>query len=251
MRFLQHVLAAGAVGLSLVAMSASAASAEPVAGKDYRVMGSAQPVDSGKKVEVTEFFSYMCPHCAAFDGPLTEWVKKQGDRIAFKRVPISFRESWVPQQKVYYTVEAMGKTEELHPKIFNAIHQQRLPFETDNAAGETMAKLGVDKVKFAELYSSFGIQSKVKRAAQLQDAYQIDSVPSIAIDGRFVTSPSMVGTNAPAMNEVALQAATLDVMDALVTKIYKEKNGGGAKPAAEPAKPAVKKAAKKAAADAK
>jgi len=244
MRFLQHVLA---LGLSLVAMSAIATPANPEPGKDYRVMGSAQPTDAGKKVEVTEFFSYMCPHCAAFDAPLAAWVKKQGDKIVFKRVPVSFRESWVPQQKAYYTIEAMGKTEELHSKIFNAVHQQRLPFETDIGVADTMEKLGVGKAKFVELYSSFGVQSKVKRAGQLQDAYQIDSVPSIAIDGRFVTSPSMVGATATTLTEVALQAATLDVMESMVNKIAKEKGGSSsAKPAAAPATPAAKKAVKKA-----
>ena len=238
MRILQHVrFLLAAAGLSFLAMSASASPANPQAGKDYRVMSTPQSTDSGKKVEVTEFFSYMCPHCAVFDAPLTEWVKKQGDRIVFKRVPISFRDSWVAQQKAYYTIEAMGKTEELHSKIFNGIHQQHQLFETDAAVADFMVKQGIDKTKFSELYTSFGVQSRVRRAAQLQDSYQVDSVPTVAIDGRFVTSAAMVGVEAKALNEAGLQAATMEVMDFLVAKAYKEKNGATAdvKPAVEPA----------------
>src|SRR5438034_7584025 len=103
MRFVQHLLAV--ISLSLFAATAGATAASPVSGSDYRTLEKAQQTDSGKKVEVTEFFWYACPHCNAFDPALTEWVKKQGDNIAFKRVPVAFRESFIPQQKLYYTLE--------------------------------------------------------------------------------------------------------------------------------------------------
>ncbi|MGH8809696.1 MAG: thiol:disulfide interchange protein DsbA/DsbL, partial [Noviherbaspirillum sp.] len=100
MRFLQHALAA--LSLSLVAFGAGAAPNNPQNGVDYRTLDKAQQTDSGKKVEVTEFFWYSCPHCNALESELVAWVKKQGDGIAFKRVPIAFRDSMVPQQKLYY-----------------------------------------------------------------------------------------------------------------------------------------------------
>ncbi|KIF80127.1 thiol:disulfide interchange protein DsbA/DsbL [Noviherbaspirillum autotrophicum] len=221
MRFLKHALAA--LSLGLVAITASAAPANPQNGVDYRTLNKPQQTESGKKVEVTEFFWYSCPHCFAFEPDLEAWVKKQGDNIAFKRVPVAFRDSMVPEQKLYYALEAMGKAEEMQKRIFNAIHVQRLPLNTDAAIVDYIAKQGIDKQKFLDVYNSFGIQSKVRRAAQLQQAYEIDGVPTMAIDGRFLTSPSIVSASLGNVSEPALAAGTLQVMDWLVAKVAKEK----------------------------
>jgi thiol:disulfide interchange protein DsbA len=221
MRFLQHVLAA--LSLTLVAATAGATPANPQNGIDYRTLDKAQQTDSGNKVEVTEFFWYSCPHCFAFEPSLAEWVKKQGDKIVFKRVPVAFRESFVPEQKLFYTLEAMGKVDELHKKVFNAIHVDRQRLDNDAAIVNFMVKQGVDKDKFLEVYNSFGVQAKARRATQLQTAYRIDGVPMVAVDGRFLTAPSIVGASVGNQSEQALHAATLQVMDALVARSAKEK----------------------------
>jgi thiol:disulfide interchange protein DsbA len=222
MRFLQHVLAA--LSLSLVAATAGAAPANPQNGVDYRTLDKAQQTDSGKKIEVTEFFWYSCPHCHAFEPALEQWVKKQGDNIVFKRVPVAFRDSFVPQQRLFYTLEAMGRLNDLHSKVFNAIHVQRQPLDTDAAITDFIVKQGVDKQKFLEVFNSFGVQSKARRAAQLQTSYQVDGVPMVAIDGRYVTAPSIVNRSIGNQPEPVLHAATLQVMDALVARAAKEKS---------------------------
>ena len=216
MRFLNHVLAA--LTISLLAAGAQASPDNPQNGVDYRTLEKPQQTDSGKKVEVTEFFWYSCPHCSALEPDLVAWVKKQGDNIVFKRVPVAFRDSMVPQQKLYYTLEAMGKLDELHAKVFNVIHVQRKRTDTDAEIADFVAKNGVDKQKFLEVYNSFGVQSKVKRAAQMAQAYQIDGVPLLAIDGRYLTSPSIVSASVGSKSEPVLHAATLQVADWLINK---------------------------------
>jgi thiol:disulfide interchange protein DsbA len=217
MRFIQHLLAV--VGLSLVAVTASASPTAPVNGKDYRTLERAQPTESGKKVEVTEFFWYDCPHCNAFEPSLEAWVKKQGDKIVFKRVPVAFRDSFIPQQKLYYALEALGKVDELHARIFRAIHVERQQLETDSQIAAFIAKQpGMDAKKFADAYNSFGVQAKAKRATQLQADYQIDGVPTLAIGGRYLTSPSIVAASVGNRPEAALHEAALQVADFLVSK---------------------------------
>lgn len=220
MRFLQRSVLA--FGLSLFALMAGASPASPVSGTDYRTLDKPQQIDAGKKVEVTEFFWYACPHCNALDPALAEWVKKQGDAIAFKRVPVVFRESMVPQQKLYYALEAMGKTDELHKKIFHAIHVEHQSLDSDASIADFVAKHGLDKKKFVDAYNSFGVATKVRRAAQFQDAYKVDGVPLIAVDGRYMTSPSIVGVGLGNQPEEVLFKATLQVMDWLVAKAAKE-----------------------------
>lgn len=211
-----------AASLSFVAFAAGASPANPVNGVDYRTLDKAQPTESGKKVEVIEFFWYACPHCNAFEPSLEAWVKKERNNIAFKRVPVAFRDSFIPQQKLYYALEAMGKLEELHPKIFHAIHVEHKSLDTDAAITDFVVKQGVDKNKFLELYNSFGVQTKVRRARQLQVDYNIDGVPTVAINGRYMTSPSIVGASIGNQSEAALHAATLQVMSWLVNKSKNE-----------------------------
>ncbi len=187
----------------------------------FVTLSEAQPTDSGKKVEVIEFFWYGCPHCYAFDPSLTEWVKKQGDNIVFKRVPANFRPSFEPQLRTYYALEAMGLVEKYHSKIFDAIHKDRIKLDTKEQLTDFLVKQGVDKAKFLENYDGFSMNAKVARATRLQSAYKLDGVPTIAINGRYVTSPAKMGETMPNAQEPALFQATLNLMSDLVAKSKK------------------------------
>lgn len=223
MKLMKQMLAA--VSLAVLAATAHASPQAPVNGTDYKTLEKAQPTESAGKVEVTEFFWYSCPHCFALEPSLAEWVKKQGNAISFKRVPVAFRPSFVPQQKLYYALEAMGRLNDLHPKVFHAIHSERKSLDTDAAIADYIAAQGVDKAKFLEVYNSFGVQTKAKRAAALQEAYKIDGVPTLAIDGRYMTSPSIVGAAMGGRQpENALHDAALQVASFLVDKAAKEQS---------------------------
>lgn len=216
MRLLQKLLAIAS--LSLFAAAAGASPSSPVNGTDYRTLDKAQATSASKKVDVTEFFWYSCPHCNALEPTLEAWVKKNADKINFRRVPVIFRDTFIPQQKLYYTLEAMGLVESLHAKVFRAIHTERQHLDTDKQIADFIAKQGVDMKKFNDTYNSFGVQTKVRQAAQLQNDYQIDGVPTIAVDGRYLTSPSIVGAGLGNRPESVLFDATTQVLDFLVTK---------------------------------
>jgi thiol:disulfide interchange protein DsbA len=238
MRLLKHALVA--LSLGFVAFAASATPANPQNGVDYRTLEQRQQTDSGKKVEVVEFFWYSCPHCYALDPELEAWVKKQGDNINFRRIPVAFRESFVPQQKMFYALEALGKGEELHRKIFNAIHAQHQPLDSETQIVDFMVKNGVDKQKFLDAFNSFAVQAKARRATQLMQAYQVDGVPLLAVDGHYETSPSIVANSLGNVSEQALGSGTLQVLDWLVAKVQQETKAHA--PAAE-TKPAASKTA--------
>ncbi len=214
MRLLQRLFLIASLGF--VALSAAAAPNAPVEGVEYQRV-TPQPTDSGKKVEVMEFFWYNCPHCFQFEPYLADWVKKQGDRIVMKRVPVGFRESFVPQQKLYYTLEAMNRFD-LHRAVFDAIHAGRQKLDREEQIMAFIEKQGVDMKKFTDTYNSFTVQSKVNRVRQLQETFRIDGVPTVVIDGQYITSPSIVGQTMRGASEAQMNAATLQVMDALVAK---------------------------------
>jgi thiol:disulfide interchange protein DsbA len=187
------LLSASAWGLSVPVAHAQAKA--PVEGKDYIKLSRPAPVDTpAPKVEVLEFFGYWCPHCARFEPAFEAWAKKAPAHMAVRRVPVAFRDNQVPMQRLYFALEAMGKVDELHGKVFTAIHGDKANLSTQDDIANWVAKNGVDKAKFLEQYNSFSMSGKVKRASQMAEAYQLDGVPAMGVAGQYFTSGSLAGT---------------------------------------------------------
>lgn len=190
-------LAASSFGLLSIVDSAYAQGASPVAGKEYLVLAKPAPVDVPVgKIEVAEFFSYNCPHCAAFEPRLEAWVKKLPTNVVFKRVPVPFVGTDVEvKQRFYYTLEAMGKVDEFQFKIFQAIHNERQRLVGEEAVLAWSEKQpGLDAKKFADLFKSFAVSGKAKRATQVVEGYKVSGVPSFGIAGRFYSDGELAGT---------------------------------------------------------
>lgn len=164
-------------------------------GKDFLKLHTEVPVDApAGKIEVIEFFWYSCPHCNAFEPQLEAWLKKLPKDVAFKRVPVQFRPNFIPQQKLFYTLEALGKVDELHLKVFNTVHIDKNPLDTDAAIAAWAEKNGLNKAKFTEAYNSFAVSTKVAKAAKLQQAYELQGVPSFGIAGKYYTDATVTGS---------------------------------------------------------
>ncbi|MFC7458899.1 thiol:disulfide interchange protein DsbA/DsbL [Hydrogenophaga defluvii] len=193
--FTQAVLMAGTASTGLLGASHAQAQATFKEGSDYLKLSRPAPVDApADKVEVIEFFWYSCPHCNAFEPAFDAWAKRQPAHVVVKRAPVAFQDSFVPQQRLYYALEALGKVEEMHRKVFHAIHTERQRLATQDQIADWVAKQGVDRAKFLEAYNAFGVAGKARRATQLQDAYQVDGVPSLGIAGKYFTSGSLAQT---------------------------------------------------------
>ena len=205
--------------------SALASLTNPESGKEYQTLAKPQPTEAQGKVEVTEFFFYTCPHCNILDPYLSAWVKKQGNAISFKRVPVDFGQGQAVLTKMYYTLEALGKLDALHTKIFEEIHTKRQPLNTEQQVLNFVTKNGVDKKKYEDMSKSFAIATKIGRAKALQTAYNIDSVPMIFVDGRYMTSPALVMGGNPKMTEVQSEQSLIKVLDILVRKAEKDHKG--------------------------
>lgn len=196
-------------------MAGFAAHADIHPGKEYELLSPPQAVETGKKIEVLEIFSYACPHCFDLEPEINQWAKQLPKDVQFRRLPAIFRESWTPFAKVFYTFEAMGLTEKLHGDFFNAIHVHHLRFDDDNAVFDWAEKQGVNRKSFADTYTSFAIQSKALRAKQLTKAYGVSGVPAVIVDGKYRTYTSMAGGH----------AALLAVVDRLIKQARQERAG--------------------------
>ena len=204
------------VGLMLTFSIAGIAAAQGTKieeGFDYRILPAAQAVEAKNKVEVIEFFWYGCPHCYDFEPELSAWVKRQPKDVVFRRVPVAFRDDFMPHSQLFYALEAMGKGDALNEKVMYAMHKENKRLMTENEIADWVASQGIDRNTFLATYRSFAVVSKARAARQMADAYRIDGVPTIVMQGRYVTSPSIAGTKAKA----------IVVMDYLEQKIRKDK----------------------------
>jgi len=176
-----NALSAAAVFTFAAAAQASAA------GQEFTPVTPAQPTENPAKVEVLEFFSYGCPHCSDLHPLMGPWIARQSADVVVKKVPVTFgRAAWINIAKLYYTLEVTGDLARLDGEVFKAVHVQRINLFEDRAIAEWVAKNGVDQKKFAEAYNSFGVNSKVRRSDQLVQAYKIQGVPALAIDGKYL-----------------------------------------------------------------
>ena len=210
---LPHLAAAFLLALSL---PVSAQTAAPQEGRDYTRFKNPIPVETGKKIEVIEFFSYGCPHCGEFEPILDNWLKTLPPDVAFRRIPVMFQDRWVPLAKEYYTIDALGEDARLSPEMFTAIHGKGVSMWNEKTFFDWVAAHGIDRKKVEDMYNSFAISGKMSRARQLAQAYSVQSVPLIVIDGKFVVSTEKVGSH----------AAMIPVMDALIVKARAERPKG-------------------------
>ena len=172
-KLLKNVSLALTLGVGTLLLPAGSAAAAD----RYSVVDPAQPSDTSGKVEVLEFFAYTCPHCKVMEPMVARWAKTLPDNVVVKPVPVAFNAGMADLQKLFYTLESMNRLD-LHNKVLI----------TDWAAGQ-----GLDRQAFENTFSSFGVDSKVRRANELAKVYNINGTPSLAIGGKYVTSPSMAG----------------------------------------------------------
>ena len=159
----------------------------------YQTLPQALPSDTSGKIEVLEFFAYSCPHCAALEPLLEKWEKTLPDNVVLKRVPVAFNASMVDLQRLYYALESMGRLD-LHAKVFQAIHKDHQRIFDQAAIAKWLAAQGVDAKQYEAAAQSFGVTSKVNRANELEQAYQVQGTPTLGVGGKYVTSPSMTGS---------------------------------------------------------
>ena len=187
----RQFIVSGSAGLSALALPAlSQAQGRPVEGQQYLKLSTPLP-GAAAEGEVIEFFSYTCPHCHAFEPMLGQWVARKPAKVQFRRVPVVINAIAKVTQKVYYALEAMGQVEALHAQVFNAVQGDLSKFQTIESAQAALVKMGVDGARFKQVAESFGVQSKCQQATNLAQAITSHGVPTLVINGRWVTSPTI------------------------------------------------------------
>jgi thiol:disulfide interchange protein DsbA len=207
-------LTLAALALSL-ATACGATAAAPVEGTNFRSITPAQPTASPGKIEVIEFFSYGCPHCAHFYPIVNDWLKTLPKDVVFKRVPVGFdRPPWVNLERTYYALTATGDLARLDGALFNAIHEQHQNLFDEESIADWIGKSGGSADKFSAAYASFGVNNQVAQADKMAEDYQVTSIPTMTVDGRYAA----LGDSFPDI---------IANTNALIAKVRAERAAGG------------------------
>lgn len=190
-RVFSTVAAALALGPGLASL-AQAQARRPESGWDYLTLRQPVAVEAPPgTIEVVEFFWYRCRFCNAFEPVLEAWSQNLPKDVVLRRVPVGFRDEFVPQQRLYYALRALGEIDRLHARVFAAIHNDGLDLSTGPAIAEWVGRQGVDAARFAEAYNAREVREAVARATRLQNAYAVEGVPAMGVAGRFYTDGSI------------------------------------------------------------
>jgi protein dithiol oxidoreductase (disulfide-forming) len=185
------VLLALCVLASIATGNPSAVHAQGVAGTDYRKIQPPQPTTTPGKIEVIEFFSYMCPHCKEFYPLVSTWEAQLPKNVVFRRVPVGFnRPAWVNLARAYYALQVSGDLDKLDGALFRAIHEEHLQLFDEPSLADWVGKNGGHAEQFAAAYTSFGVNNQTVQADQLAEKYAIEAVPTMAVNGEYLAMGS-------------------------------------------------------------
>lgn len=212
-----HQALALLAGLLLLTGAFAADPAEE--GTDYARVSKPVQVETGRQIEVVEFFWYRCPHCNQLEPALEAWVRKLPPDVKFRPVPAVLNPSWLPAAKLHYALADMGALDKLHGKVFDAYHKDKLDLDDEDVLLGWIKKQGLDEARFKMAYNSFSTQTRAMKGTQAARNAGITGVPALMVDGKYITAVSMTFT----------EERLFEVLDQLVQRARKERGGKSAK----------------------
>lgn len=181
--------------LSAALLIAGMVQAEIQEGRDYKLIQPARSVETPGKLEVIEFFWYGCPHCRTLDPHIESWARKLPKDVTFRRVHVVWpgRNDIEAHAKLFVTLQAMGLEVKLQPAIFKAIQQDRIELRRESTLFNWLRKQNVDIETFKAHYNDFSSNVALRKLEQVTMNYGIDGVPAFVVNGKYFTSPAMIG----------------------------------------------------------
>lgn len=152
----------------------------------------------GEKAEVRQFFAYWCPHCHNLEPSLIKWEKSAPKSIKMIRTPVAFGEPQKPLATLFYVLETFPNAADLHVAVFSAIHNTRVI--PANAPANKLVDFAVDALKLPRAkvetaWSSFSVQTKLRQGIAALETYEIESIPTFVVQGRYKTSPARMAAS--------------------------------------------------------
>ncbi len=175
-------------------VSDATASESFVLGRNYNRLTPTQPTSSGPdRVEVAEIFSYRSRESFELDMRLRAWEARKPAYIRLRRIPFISTPLERLHARAFFAAEELGRSDEIHRALFDAIQSQGISLDSVDRMRDFFLRLDIDPESFQDAFDSFIVHSKLQRAEQLSRRYRVMTVPTIVINGKYTTTPSMSG----------------------------------------------------------
>ncbi|MBU6421440.1 MAG: thiol:disulfide interchange protein DsbA/DsbL [Gammaproteobacteria bacterium] len=174
-------------------------------GINYIPVMPAQPISVNPgQVEVLEFFWYGNPQCFALEPYLTAWQKNQPANVVLTRVPAALNPQWDVAARAYYTAVQLGVADKANALIYAAIHAQHLSLTTSSDYQRLfISQLGVSTQQFTSTWNSLQVDARLAQAKVLAQRYGVTNVPTLTVDGKWLTGVGYHLSTAQIMPEVS------------------------------------------------
>lgn len=224
-----------AIMLTGLAGAAHASPEAPLSTVDFSTVRVPHQTSSGSRVEVLEFFSFPCPHCNTFDPMLNAWAAPRAGEVAVRRVHVAFGKKDDVHQRLFYTLEALGRTDLLRAAVFKAIHADGNRLRKEDEVFDFAAASGIDRQKFINAYRSADVDARVAAANAMEERYRISQIPTVFVAGKYMTAPFFFHKTPSLYQRVSNflrgteqrdfteQHSTIQVVGALVAKELQER----------------------------
>ena len=168
----------------------------------------AEEVEEDARVEVIEFFWYGCPHCYRFQSDLHDWLEDKPDYVDFEMVPALVSGDWEVHARAFYAAQLLDALDQFHFAFYEALHAEGQQLDSiDSIAAFADSLDGVDGEEFAATMESFGVESRLREARNVNQEYGLRGTPSMGVNGELF-SPGDFGSFSAMMEAVDDHAAS-------------------------------------------
>lgn len=189
--FISRILGVVVLAMTMLLSTTAVAADMWEKGRHYKELPFPMKTRDASKIEVVELFWYGCPHCYEFNNDfLPAWEDSFAADIDFRMIPATFP-GWVTHAEIFFAAEELGKLEELHQPLFDAIQASPKKYKNREDFVALFEKHGVSEQEFMGVFEASGfrkiskIDEQVKKAGDRIKAYRLTGVPALVVNGKY------------------------------------------------------------------
>ncbi len=164
-----------------------------------RLVPTQPTIGGADKVEVAEFFYYMCPACDRFESVIRGWTENKPANARFVQVPVMWNQLLILHARLFYTGEVLARNgviedgQAFQSAVFNEIHRRNNRLTSEGAIQRLFTRFGVSEDEFKRTWNSFEVDQKLRVAQDLGRRYGVSSTPTVVVNGKYRTDGTKAG----------------------------------------------------------
>lgn len=140
------------------------------------------------KPEITEFFSFYCPHCYTFSKTVVPKIlAEKPDGIAFNQAHVDFigKEMGVEMSRAFAVAHQLNVADKVEPALFSAIHDKKQHFTNRDDIRAIFIANGVDGKNFDAAAESFMVNAQMSKMKRDTENAKLTGVPALVVNGKY------------------------------------------------------------------